>query len=79
MSDGYEPGCLATICAAIAFFGTWIFAFVVFNFFGLVFGWIAALIVAVVVYYVTDVAIWLLAVFMLIIFVAIGIFIFLMA
>lgn len=41
----------AWITAIIAFFGTWIFAFVLFNFLGLVLGWIPALIVAVVVYF----------------------------
>lgn len=44
-------GCLGFFCAIIAFFGTWIFAFVTFNFFGLVLGWIPAIIVAVVVYF----------------------------
>lgn len=37
--------------AIFSFFATWIAAVVVFNFFGLVFGWIPALLVAVVLYF----------------------------
>ncbi|MDO4709724.1 MAG: hypothetical protein Q4B94_07985 [Pseudomonadota bacterium] len=37
--------------AIFSFFATWVAAVVAFNFFGLVFGWIPALLVAVVLYF----------------------------
>lgn len=67
--EEYQPGCFAIICSAITFFATWIFAIVIFNFFGLVLGWIPAMIVAIVIYFVAEIALvlLLLAVFLLII------------
>lgn len=40
----------AWLSAVIAFFGTWVTAIVLFNFVGLVLGWLPALIVAIVVW-----------------------------
>lgn len=64
-----DIGCFGLFCAGIAFFATWIFAFITFNFFGLVLGWIPALIVAVVIYFTAGFAIWLIAVCLFILFV----------
>lgn len=68
MSQGndLDVGCFGLFCAGIAFFATWIFAFVTFNFLGLVLGWIPALIVAVVIYFTAGLAVWLIATFLFI-------------
>lgn len=61
----------AWITAIIGFFGTWLFAFVLFNFFGLVLGWIPALIVAVVLFFTAPLLYAILWFFILMIFISI--------
>lgn len=60
-------GCFGLFCACIAFFATWGFSIVTFNFFGLVLGWIPALIVGFVVYFASYLALFIFYVILIII------------
>lgn len=61
MSDDFKLniGCFGWICAFIAFVSIWFSAIAAFNFFGFIFGWLPALIVAVLVAVCADIALWL--------------------
>lgn len=54
-----DIGCFGTVCAIIAFVFTWGSAIVAFPFFGFVFGWIPAIVMAFIVYVCAEIALWL--------------------
>lgn len=54
-----EVGCFGTICGVIAFVCTWFSMIMSFPFLGFVFGWIPAIVMALIVYACAEIAIWL--------------------
>lgn len=54
-----DIGCFGTICALVAFVCTWVSMIASLNVLGFIFGWIPAIVMALIVYICAEIALWL--------------------